>query len=117
MRPDLRFLIALNFSLIVVAILATAKLLALTPPKSDFTANIEKINASSSVGQAAEAAVMIAKVAMRRGEKIKEERRLAAILGGFVGFVGVTNLIFLVHLYRQVKNGVYFQDGVELEKI
>jgi hypothetical protein len=116
MKADLRFLMALNAALIGIAILAIAKLVALTPPQQDFTADIKWLNQAPSVSAAVESAGTIAKKAMRRGETIKKERKLSAILGGFAGFVGATNLFYMIWLYRKMKAGVYLQDGVELQK-
>jgi len=116
MKPDLRFLIFLNAVLFAIACLAVFTLLTLAPPRSDFTENIERIGRSPSVGSTVESAGMIAKIAMRRAETIKEERKLAAILGGFAGFVGVTNLYFMIILYRQLRRGACSHDAVELQK-
>jgi len=95
----------LNAAMIGIAFFAIAKLVSLPSPEQDFIADIEKLNQSGSVGAAVESAGMIAKKAMRRGETIKKERRLAAMLVGFAGFVGVTNLFYMIYLYRKMKVG------------
>jgi len=116
MKPDIRFLIGLNAALFCIALLAAFKVLTLTSPSSDFIADIDRIKQSTSVEAAGENAAQIAKVAMRKGEQLRKERHISAIIAGFSGFVGATNLYFMIILYRKVRNGIYLYNGVELEK-
>jgi hypothetical protein len=117
MKPDLRFLIFMNSALLVIAIYAVLRFLTLTAPQSDFGSQIERLKGSSSIEQAVESADMIAKVANRRGERIKTERKMTEILGAFSAFVCGLNLYFLIWFYRKTKKGIYLQNEIEIQKI